>query len=77
MYNNILIDTLYCNCNTDVQFFVCQFYRQERITLFTRCLHPLNTDTLLYGRKNLSLEQNVQIFDAVQNYIHITKRFNE
>jgi len=86
LYNNFLIDTPYCNCNNDEQledsdhyFFVCQFYKQERITLFTetRCLHPLNTDTLLYGSKNLLLEQNVQIFDAVQKYIHITKRFNE
>lgn len=59
-------------------FFRCRRYTNERILLFreTRALHPLNTNMLLFGRPDLSYEQNIIIVEAVHKFIKTTKRFS-
>jgi hypothetical protein len=83
LYMNHLTDNNTCLCNNDIEnaehfFFRCRQYQTQRIKMFhaTRQFHPLNIQTLLQGRTNLSLEQNTLIFKAVQQYIKDTKRFN-
>ena len=36
----------------------------------------LNIDTLLMGSSELSVDDNIEIVDAVHNFIHETKRFD-
>ena len=47
-------------------------------TLFQKTLHlyPLNTHLLLNGNSNLSYDDNVVLFEAVQKFIKDTARFN-
>ena len=60
-------------------FMQCPSYLNDRLPLFraTRHLHPLNVKTLLYGRDNLTDEENVSLFKNVQTYIKNTKRFDK
>ena len=82
LYENHLTDIpncSYCNRIEDAEhyLFTCIRFLDQRIILFraTRFCHPLNTKTLLYGRENLSHEENIQIVDAVHKFIKDTKRF--
>ena len=60
-------------------FMQCPSYLNDRLPLFrdTRHLHPLNVNTLLYGRDNIPDEENILIFNCVQTYIKNTKRFDK
>jgi len=40
-------------------------------------MHPLNSNLLLYGDPQYSIEQNISIVAAVHQYIQSTKRFNQ
>jgi hypothetical protein len=64
--------------NAEHFFFKCNRYVEQRIILFreTRSYHPLNIDTLLFGRENLEYEGNVVIFESVQKFIKTTHRFD-
>ena len=55
----------------------CPLYTRQRITLrATVEQHGIfNIQTLLFGDKNLSVEENLAIFGAVHAYIVDTKRF--
>ena len=82
LYNNHISNTDrcdYCNSteNAEHYFFQCNKYTDQRYNLFsaTRNFHPLNTNKLLFGDNNLSLEQNIVIVEAVHQYIRSTKRF--
>ena len=57
----------------------CPTFLNERLPLFhaTRHFHPLSVNTLLYGRDNLSNDDNTSIFNNVQLYIKNTKRFEK
>jgi hypothetical protein len=57
----------------------CPTYLNDRVILFhaTRQFHPMNANTLLYGRDNLSDNENISIFNNVQSYIKNTKRFEK
>ena len=58
-------------------FMQCPTFLNDRLPLFhaTRHLHPLNVETLLFGRDSLSDEENTSLFNNVQMYIKNTKRF--
>ena len=58
--------------------FRCRRFTIPRLSLFqkTRHLHPLNTHLLLNGNSNLSYDDNVILFEAVQKFIKDTARFN-
>lgn len=82
LYANHLLPNPCCSCSNDIEdaehyFFICSKYTNERVTLFrsTRHLHPLNLHVLLVGDDNLSLEDNITLFTAVQAFIKGTKRF--
>ena len=58
--------------------FRCRRFINQRLSLFhkTRHLHPLNTNLLLSGNLNISYNDNVLLFEAVQKYIKDTARFD-
>ena len=58
-------------------FFNCRKYLNERRKLFrnTHKFHPLNLDTILRGRDSLTLEDNVNIFNSVHEYIRTQSVF--
>ena len=58
-------------------FFRCSNYNYDRVTLFqsTRNYHPLNINILLFGDENLTDEDNINIFTAVQTFIKDTRIF--
>ena len=70
-----------CNESKDVEhyFFKCLKYNVQHVQLFrsTHSIHPLNSNLLLYGDPQYSLEQNISIVAAVYQYIQFTKRFNK
>ena len=43
----------------------------------TRAFHPMSVHTILNGNRNLSDDDNILFFDAVQQYIYETRRFNQ
>ena len=82
LFINHLRDTPECQCQTDIEdaehyFFNCLFLA-SRYTHFdkTRAFHPLSVHAVLNGNRNLSEDDNQLLFDAVNQYIYETKRFN-
>ena len=82
LYNNHVSNTDKCeHCNVVENaghyFFRCSIYINQRTHLFTatRMFHPLNTQLLLFGNNQLSLQQNIIIVEAVHQYIKSTRRF--
>ena len=60
-------------------FFRCSHFINERVALFrsTSNFNPLNVNKLLFGNENLTPEENVTIFKAVQTFIKDTRRFTD
>ena len=58
-------------------FFNCNKYIDKRIIMFrkTRVFHPLSVEALLFGKSSLSDNDNVLLFQAVQQYLKDTGRF--
>jgi len=82
LFNNHLSESHMCTCgygSEDAEhfFFKCNIYQNQRIALFnaTRSFHPLSVNALLFG-KNITDDQNVSIFEAVQTFIKNTRRFH-
>ena len=82
LHNNHLRENSYCACSENIEtaehfFFRCIKYNTIRLVLFqkTRSLHPLNINLLLYGSDNLNYNDNVLIFNAVQEFIKSSDRF--
>ena len=80
---NHLRDSPLCDCLDEIEdaehyLFRCRRFTIPRLSLFqkTRHLHPLNTHLLLNGNSNLSYDDNVILFEAVQKFIKDTARFN-
>lgn len=79
-----LSDSAQCGCGDDTEdnfhyFYVCPYFIQQRFALFStlrRFTDILNIDTLLMGSSELSVDDNIEIVDAVHNFIHETKRFD-
>ena len=71
--NKIKLHSTCENCGYEKEdsehyFMQCPTYLNDRVTLFhaTRHFHPLSVNTLLYGRDNLSDDENTSIFNNVQ-----------
>ena len=82
LFQNHLTDSLSCSCgkineNAIHYFFECENYSNSRLVMFrsTRKFHPLSLNTFLFGKSNLSDDDNFLRFHAVQQYIKDTRRF--
>ena len=82
LFCNHLSQNAFCSCGEVIEneehfLFVCPKYSNLRVKLFhdLRIFHPLNTNLLLFGKPELSYEDNCKIFLSVQNYIKGSKRF--
>ena len=82
-FQNLLTDSLSCSCgsineNAIHYFFECENYSNARIVMFrsTRRYHPLSLDYLLFGKPTISDNENLLLFQAVQQYIKDTRRFD-
>ena len=83
LFQNHLTDSLSCSCgnvneNAIHYFFECENYSNPRLVMFrsTRKFHPLSLNTVLFGKSNLSDDDNFLLFQAVQQYIKDTRRFD-
>lgn len=83
LFLNHLINDRSCSCGNDNEnarhyFFECDKYSYLRILMFrkTRQFHPLSLNTILYGKSNVSNDENFLLFQAVQQYIKDSRRFN-
>jgi hypothetical protein len=80
-YNLHVIDDPLCTCGqreTAEHFFLhCPKYMELREQLIYKidCVEPVTIDTLLYGNKDLSRNDNLEIFRIVHLFIKKTKRF--
>ena len=82
LFNNHLRPQESCECGSeseDAEHYLlqCQLYLNARLILFrkTHSFHPLNVNLLLSGSTELSDDDNIQIFAAVQAFIKDTNRF--
>jgi hypothetical protein len=81
-YNLHVIEDPLCTCGqteTAEHFFLhCPNYIDLREQLISKidCVEPITIDTLLYGNKDLSRTDNLEILRIVHLFIKKTKRFN-
>ena len=81
LYNKSMVNFPLCTCGstkTVEHFFLsCPNYSQIRHILLDilYCLPELNVNVLLFGNTYLTHEMNIDIVDAVQTYIKLSKRF--
>ena len=81
LFQNHITDDTRCSCGLDENalhfFFECENYNDMRLIMFhkTRKYHPLSLNALLYGKSSLSDDDNFILFQAVQQYIKDTRRF--
>ena len=83
LFQNDLTNSLSCsydsiNENAIHFFFECENYSNARIVMFrsTHKYQSLSLNTLLFGKPTLSDNENVLLFQAVQQYIKDTRRFD-
>ena len=81
LFHKNIIDNPHCECGAveDTQHFFlrCNLYRnlrQELLNKISTFCQP-TLDVFLYGRSHIPVEENTQIFLAVQDFIINTKRF--
>ena len=81
LYSKNIIDNPHCLCgqieDTYHFIFVCHNYADQRSTMINELIEfrNLQLNVLLFGDPNLSYDQNVKIFAAVQRFISSTRRF--
>ena len=83
LYSNLrVIDDPGCLCgyrfeDPEHYFFHCPLFSNERAVLFNKLAQfvPLNVDILLYGKEDLSGDDNITISSIVQIFIKETGRF--
>ena len=82
LFQNHLTDDKKCTCGYDNEnalhyFFECNNYTHQRIIMFqqTRHFHPLSLNAVLFGKTSLSDEDNFVLFQAIQQYIKDSMRF--
>ena len=56
----------------------CTLYDEQRLELIEEVtlICPFEFRALMHGNEDLSYEDNCHIFDAVHNYLEVTKRFS-
>ena len=81
LFSKNIVDSLQCVCgsieDTHHYLFVCQQFanlRRELLNSVSDICHP-NLNVLLHGDPSLSFDKNKKIFQAVQDFIMKTKRF--
>lgn len=64
--------------NAEHVFFRCHLFQTQRIRIFraTKAFHPVNLQTVLFGRNSMSIDENVFIF-KFQQFIKDTSRFSD
>ena len=82
LYPNHLRNDSICACGnsneSSLHFLLeCERFGNQRILMFreTKPFHPLSVNYLLFGKSNLSNDENTLLFQAVHRYIKNTKRF--
>ena len=82
LFQNHLASVKNCSCgnineNALHYFFECENYSYSRIIMFrnTRKYHPLSLNIVLFEKSILSDDDNLLLFQAVQQYIKDTRRF--
>ena len=82
LFQNHLTDDKSCICGNSEEnalhfFFKCENYSNSRLVMFrqTRQYHPLSLNTVLYGKSTLPDSDNLLLFQAVQQYIKDSRRF--
>ena len=82
LYKNHLRNNEHCECGhltEDIEhyIFTCPNYTQARQKLFqdTRQYHPLSTDKLLQGIRDLNKKDSEKLINSFHAYINSTKRF--
>ena len=81
LYNRHLTNNPVCECgdsNETAEHYLlfCPLYATTRATTLSLLPpHLLDTDTLLKGHPALPLDENISVFEIVQDYIKQTGRF--
>ena len=81
LHSKHIIDSPHCLCGQieDTNHFIleCHNYANQRNTMNNELIEfgHLSLNILLFGDQNLSFDQNVKIFAAVQRFISNTRRF--
>lgn len=84
LYQLHVRDNPFCECSTNVIedsshfFFDCPFYYNERIELITfveNLIPNVTIECILFGSDELSLEENLEMFKNVEEYISSSGRF--
>ena len=82
LFQNHLTNDPSCSCGNDNEnalhyFFECENHSYARIIMFrsTRKYHPLSLNTVLFGKTTLSDDDNLFVFQSVQQFIKDTRRF--
>ncbi|MEW8545561.1 MAG: reverse transcriptase family protein [Candidatus Thiodiazotropha sp.] len=79
LYRKNIVDSPSCSCGGFESayhfFYICPKYTQLRNTCFTDELQTLNTNQLLFGMPNATIEENKLLFAKVQDFIVKSKRF--
>jgi hypothetical protein len=78
-----IIENASCSCGYFYEdsvhfFFVCPLYNQQRTILHNKINPrvPFTLYTLLHGCKDLSIQENVTLYNLVLNFVENTKRFD-
>lgn len=81
-YNLRVISTPTCKCgfpneNAEHYLLHCPAYRIEREIMIATIqnLMEISLDHILFGNPHMSLTVNREMFQAVHQYIHVTRRF--
>ena len=82
-YNLQVINNPTCQCGAPSEtsyhyLFECPLFANERVTMFNTISHitQITLKVLLFGKSELTLDQNQTIFEAVHTFIKSTQRFN-
>ena len=83
LYHNLhVIDSPTCTCGAEIEdathfFLYCPNYDELRETLYEKLtpFRAFNIDAILHGDKDLAVESNQVVFDAVHQFICDSGRF--
>ena len=82
LYINYLSPSPNCGCanvreDAEHFFFRCPYFEDKRIAVFhsINIFHPLNLQKILFGDDPLSDNDNLVLFNAIQNFITDSGRF--
>jgi hypothetical protein len=79
-FKRFIEENPHCACGHHIEdsehfLLFCPLYKRERQT-YLAIPNQLNINNLLFGDPNLTLQENSQLFEAVQHFIAESKRFD-